>query len=63
MGPDGPQKSDLFASLLVAETAETDRSLSRFRHEPSGLHYRFGILAPGALNCVAWEKSDFTHAE
>ncbi len=24
VGPDGPQESDLFTSLLVAETAETD---------------------------------------
>ena len=63
MGPDGPQESDLFTSLLVAETAEADRPLSGFRHEPRGLGYRLGILAPGTLNRIAWEKSDLTQAE
>jgi len=63
VGPDGPQEPDLFTSLLVAETAETDRPLSGFRHEPRGLGYRLGILAPGTLNCIPWEESDLTQAK
>src|SRR5260370_24374067 len=63
VGPDGPQESDLFASFLVAETAEADGPLSGFRHEPRSLDYRFGILAPGTLDGIAWEKSDLTQVE
>jgi len=53
----------LFAGLFVAEAAEADRPFSGFRHEPRGLAYRLRILAPGTLDCIAWEKCDFTHAE
>ncbi len=54
-------EAHLFAGLFVAEAAQSNRFLSRFRHEPRSLTHGPRVFAPCTLNHVSRKKVELTH--